>query len=77
MKVFFQVTNDIDSVLTHELNIPSSLSMEELELPPTTFEAVSAALFTSHAMLPPSARNFKEWKVGLMNRFSRGGPIPT
>lgn len=76
MKVFFQVTSEIDSALTHDLNMPSSLSVEELELPPMTFEAVSAALLASHAMLPPSARNFKEWKVGLLNRFSRDGTIP-
>ncbi|KAJ5116435.1 hypothetical protein N7456_000783 [Penicillium angulare] len=71
MKVFFQTTEDIDSILTRDTDLSSPLSMEELELPPMVLQTLTNALLKSHGMLPLSARTFTEWKIGLLNRYSR------
>lgn len=71
MKVFFQVTREVDKLLAPEIGNPSPLSVEELELPSMVYEALSEALQGSNQMLPPAARQFNEWQVGLLSRFSR------
>lgn len=71
MKVFFQVTCDVDTLLNRDLGKPSPLSVEELELPNMVFDALDNALQSSNQMLPLSARTFNEWQVGLLSRFSR------
>ena len=71
MKVFFQTVQDIDTILNRDLGRPSPLSLEELELPSMIYQALSDTLRDSNEMLPPSARNFQEWQVGLLSRFSR------
>lgn len=71
MKVFYQEKEDVDKLLAPEIGQPSPLSVEELELPSMTFQALSDALLRSSQMLPVSARQFNEWKVGLLSRFSR------
>lgn len=47
-----------------------SLSVEELRLPATAFNAFKAALEEGREWLPESARRFKEWDVGLVERFA-------
>ena len=71
MKVLFQETREVDQLLAPEIGNPSPLSVEELELPSTVYEALSEALQGSNQMLPPTARQFNEWQVGLLSRFSR------
>ncbi|KGO69948.1 Ubiquitin-conjugating enzyme E2C-binding protein [Penicillium italicum] len=71
MKVFYQKSPDVDELLHPEIGNPSPLSVEELELPPMIFEAMSQALTGSHEMLPLSARKFNEWDVGLLSRYMR------
>ncbi|KAJ5652385.1 hypothetical protein N7507_009811 [Penicillium longicatenatum] len=71
MKVFYQTTGDVDSILNRDMGRPSPLSLEELELPSMIFQALSAALTHSNQMLPLSARQFNEWTVGLLDRYSR------
>ncbi|KAJ5210493.1 Ubiquitin-conjugating enzyme E2C-binding protein [Penicillium cf. griseofulvum] len=71
MKVFYQKSADVDELLHPEIGNPSPLSVEELELPSMTFEAMSQALTRSNEMLPLSARRFNEWDVGLLGRFRR------
>lgn len=71
MKVFFQETQEIDKLLAPEIGNPSPLSVEELELPSMVYEALVEALQDSNQMLPPTARQFNDWQVGLLSRFSR------
>lgn len=46
-----------------------SLSVEELRLPEPAFVALKEALRECGEWLPASARVFKEWKVGFLERF--------
>ncbi|KAJ5930615.1 hypothetical protein N7466_006108 [Penicillium verhagenii] len=71
MKVLFQTTEDVDSMLNRDMGRPSPLSLEELELPSMIYQALWIALTRSNQMLPLSARNFNEWTVGLLDRYSR------
>ncbi|PWY92688.1 hypothetical protein BO70DRAFT_392075 [Aspergillus heteromorphus CBS 117.55] len=71
MKVFFQRLDDADATLHPDRGKASSLSLEELKLPTASFAALTAALDGSNAMLPVSAREFREWKVGILHRFER------
>ncbi|OJJ34029.1 hypothetical protein ASPWEDRAFT_113398 [Aspergillus wentii DTO 134E9] len=73
MKVFFRDTPNVDDVINPEQGKASSLSLEELELPSSIFAAVSECLIRSSETLPSSARHFREWRVGLLNRFERPG----
>ncbi|KAL3432286.1 ubiquitin-conjugating enzyme E2-binding protein [Aspergillus tetrazonus] len=72
MKVFFQLTGDVEAILHPEPGKTSSLSLEELRLPLGTYASLITALETSNAMLPPSARFFQgSWRVGILQRFER------
>lgn len=71
MKAFFQHVSDVEEILEPEPGKPASMSLEELYLPKSIYEDVSSALSQSNDMLPASARNFREWKVGFLNRLDR------
>lgn len=64
MKVFWK------SVTTEEARILlDSDSVEELELPMDGTLEIERCLRESALCLPPSARKFKEWDVGLLPRY--------
>ena len=77
MKVFYQGVSDVETLLDPDKGHGamgmgvSSLSIEELELPPQAFHEFWHALDESNAMLPLSARRFQQWTVGLLRRFER------
>ncbi|KAE8351330.1 ubiquitin-conjugating enzyme E2-binding protein [Aspergillus coremiiformis] len=71
MKILFQDVTDVDEMLHPGRGKASSLSLEELQLPPGVLSAVSETLKRRNEMLPQSARVFREWKVGIMHRFDR------
>ncbi|KAF4217505.1 hypothetical protein CNMCM6805_002696 [Aspergillus fumigatiaffinis] len=70
MKVLFQEVVDVDSILNPDRG--SSLSLEEVRLPEYVYEAVERDLKARNEMLPASAREFREWRVGALHRFERG-----
>ncbi|KAL3453602.1 ubiquitin-conjugating enzyme E2-binding protein [Aspergillus insuetus] len=75
MKVFFQITDNVDDLLHPEPGKTSSLSLEELRLPPDTFTAFFHALRNSNSRLPQSARKFQwDWSVGILRRLERVKP---
>lgn len=71
MKVLFQKTGNIEELLNPENGKASSLSLEELELPDSIFKRLYYVLAERNAMLPVSAREFREWRVGILDRFER------
>lgn len=71
MKVLFQDVPDVEELLSPGPGKVTSLSLEELELPAKMLNAVSDMLVGRNNMLPLSARGFREWRVGLLNRFER------
>lgn len=72
MKIFFQTKDNAEALLHPEPGKTSSLSLEELRLPVSTYDSLLAALEASNRMLPQSARTFQEhWKVGILHRFER------
>lgn len=72
MKIFFQTKDNAEALLHPEPGKISSLSLEELRLPVSTYDSLLAALEASNRMLPQSARTFQEhWKVGILHRFER------
>lgn len=71
MKILYQEVSNITTILNPETGNLSSLSLEELELPPGIFSALREALEKSNSMLPGSARWFREWKVGILGRYDR------
>lgn len=44
-------------------------NVEELLLPAEALAGLESALGESSAALPPSARRFREWDVGLLERY--------
>ncbi|KAE8360495.1 ubiquitin-conjugating enzyme E2-binding protein [Aspergillus caelatus] len=71
MKILFQDVIDVDGMLHPDRGKASSLSLEELRLPPGVFSAISETLISRNRMLPKSAREFRGWKVGIMHRHDR------
>lgn len=71
MKVLFQSVADVDEMLHPERGKASSLSLDELRLPPYVFSAVFKALEGGSETLPGSARSFREWRVAVLHRFDR------
>ncbi|KAH7087204.1 HECT-like ubiquitin-conjugating enzyme-binding-domain-containing protein [Paraphoma chrysanthemicola] len=51
---------------------PESASMEDVEFPEGLFEELRHALVDSQKVLPPTARKFQGWEVGLLQRFDVG-----
>ncbi|KAL2854902.1 ubiquitin-conjugating enzyme E2-binding protein [Aspergillus pseudoustus] len=75
LKVFFQITDNVEELLHLEPGETSSLSLEELRLPSDTFIAFFHALGKSNSRLPPSARKFqKNWSVGILHRHETVKP---
>ncbi|RHZ71536.1 hypothetical protein CDV55_108562 [Aspergillus turcosus] len=70
MKVLFQEIGDVDGILNPSLG-SSSLSLEEVRVPESVYEAVEADLKARNEMLPASARVFREWRVGALHWFER------
>ena len=71
MKILFQEVSDVEAMLNPESGQASSLSLEELELPSNIFAAMRQALGDINRMLPMSARSFREWRVGILERYER------
>jgi hypothetical protein len=64
MKVFWKLISrdEADSSVESE-------SAEEVLLPTEVIDDIKACLQESALILPPSARKFKEWDVGLLERY--------
>ncbi|KAL3482522.1 ubiquitin-conjugating enzyme E2-binding protein [Aspergillus californicus] len=72
MKVFFQLTGNVEGLLHPEPGKASPLSLEELRLPDDTYAFLFKALEASNNILPGSARTFqREWRVGILHRLER------
>lgn len=63
MKIFYRPTADPEALLKQ-----NSLEYEELCLPSHILAQLHDALRRSSDLLPASARKFKEWDVGLLDR---------
>jgi hypothetical protein len=48
---------------------PESASIEDVEFPEELFQELSSVLEASQKVLPPTARKFQGWEVGLLHRF--------
>jgi hypothetical protein len=48
---------------------PESASIEDVEFPRDLYEELDKALSGSQRLLPPTARKFQGWDVGLLERF--------
>jgi hypothetical protein len=51
---------------------PESASIDDVEFPAQLFEELGRGLAESQRMLPPTARRFQGWDVGLLERFDVG-----
>ncbi|RAH66962.1 HECT-type E3 ubiquitin transferase [Aspergillus aculeatinus CBS 121060] len=70
MKVFFQPLHNVEQTLHPEVGKPSTtLALEEVRLPEETYRAFEEVLHRRNAMLPVSARVFREWRVGILHRL--------
>ncbi|WEW58583.1 HECT-type E3 ubiquitin transferase [Emydomyces testavorans] len=67
MKVFYQCIPNVQTVLNPAKGSPTMTSLEELPLPSQIFEETECLLNSRNALLPESARNFREWRVGLLH----------
>lgn len=52
---------------------PSPTALEDVSLPPNIYDGMKQALERSSETLPISARQFREWRVGLFSRFEETG----
>jgi len=50
-----------------------SLTFEEILLPTEVMKEIADTLSQSTASLPPSAKKFREWNVGFLERFVAKG----
>jgi hypothetical protein len=66
MKIFYQSLDDPQKLLDEQSN-----SVEELYIPTPILQEFMTMLRQSTSLLPQSARNFKEWSVGLLERYRR------
>jgi hypothetical protein len=48
---------------------PESASIEDIEFPEELFQELKTVLEESQKVLPPTARRFQGWEVGLLERF--------
>jgi len=55
-----------------QLGEPESASIEDVEFPEELFEELRTVLERSQRVLPPTARKFQGWEVGLLQRFDQG-----
>ncbi|KMU89431.1 hypothetical protein CIHG_07237 [Coccidioides immitis H538.4] len=63
LKLFYQYTSDIQTLLNPESGTPSSASLEELPLPAHIYEQTESLLNSRTTLLPESARKFREWTL--------------
>ncbi len=49
-----------------------NLTLEEIKLPAEVIDELARTLDASNRSLPLSAKKFKEWDVGLLERFVEG-----
>ncbi|KAI2815765.1 hypothetical protein CBS115989_7434 [Aspergillus niger] len=73
MKVFYQHVDNVEEILHPEVGKGNqSLAIEEVRLPgEQAYRELVGVLEERNAMLPASARVFREWRVGLLWRFER------
>lgn len=71
MKVFYQPLSStkLQSLLNPESGKAAPTSLEELPLPKEVYEVVKRGLEASNLVFPLSAREFKEWKTGLLDVY--------
>lgn len=48
---------------------PESASIEDVEFPEELFQELRSILEDNQRVLPPTARKFQGWEVGLLERF--------
>lgn len=65
MKIFWKA-------VTEEQAVKLLDTVEEVPLPSEAIKEVSSCLGDSASMLPPSARKFQGWNVGLLERWEEG-----
>jgi len=66
MKIFYQSVEDPQKLLDEQRN-----SVDELYVPTSILQEFMTELKQSTMNLPQSARDFKEWTVGLLERYRR------
>lgn len=66
MKVFWKVVSSHEAAI-----LLDSDSVEDLELQTDGLLEIERCLRESAVCLPPSARKFKEWDVGLLDRYQQ------
>jgi ubiquitin-protein ligase E3 D len=66
LKIFYQLVDDGQKLLDEH-----QASLEELRLPRPVYESFQKSLIDSTDLLPPSARKFQDWTIGLLDRFER------
>ena len=64
MKVFWKTVSIAEATVLMDLE-----GVEEVELPVEAIVEMETCLRDSAQLLPPNMRNFKEWDVGLVDRF--------
>ncbi|KAF2806707.1 uncharacterized protein BDZ99DRAFT_465502 [Mytilinidion resinicola] len=69
MKVLYQLSSPTTSRSQEEQN---SFSVEEVRFPPFVYKDLKTALKESGMLMPETARMFKTWQVGLLERFQSG-----
>lgn len=72
MKVLYQT---IDAEKGNALADSMSSDVQDVSLPASVIETVHIALEFSNTLLPLGERNFKEWKVGLIERWVHDSSI--
>lgn len=65
MKVFWQSLSSSDEVAT----MIGKENVEDLLLPSQAISELRQSLEHSASILPPSARKFQQWNVGLLERY--------
>lgn len=63
VKIFYQKIDDPQRLLDQQI------SLEDSELPSPLFEQFQIVLADNTSLLPRMARNFREWTVGLLERY--------
>lgn len=73
MKVFYQHVDNVEEILHPEVGKGNqSLAIEEVRFPgEQAYRELVGVFEERNAMLPASARVFREWRVGLLWRFER------
>jgi ubiquitin-protein ligase E3 D len=66
LKLFYQNIDDSQKLLDEH-----QASLEELPLPVSIYESFQNSLTESTELLPPLARKFEDWTIGLLDRFER------